>query len=380
MENIPDILTEIYNNLPAHRSNIDELQSIWNDYLHLLKTQFPEISIDHDGDTVCLGELSPGCLLCKNGEWDCSFITPACNLNCEFCISPFVSHSHIPISAYGKTIEGMITNYKKIGIKGISFSGGEPFLNFMEILTRLQTLKQALPDTYYWLYTNGMLVTKAQIDILADSGIDEIRYNTAATGYNDKKILRIMEYSAQKIANVTVEIPLILRDKETLGSAIPDYSSAGVQYLNLHELMKEDNTPSQQLNNENFKKFIFEDGHATEISLDSKFLINEIISKMTESKIEISLNFCSTINKLRQIRKRRANMIQLLKNSHEKIMEEEYLETVFIFQDRDAYQFIHPDLWQSDQTNYKNYSAIRLKKIAPLAVFDRARYISAQKL
>jgi hypothetical protein len=94
----------------------------------------------------------------------------------------------------------------------------------------------------------------------------------------------------------------------------------------------------------------------------------------------INLNFCSTINKLRQIRKRRANMIQLLKNSHEKIMEEEYLETVFIFQDRDAYQFIHPDLWQSDQTNYKNYSAIRLKKIAPLAVFDRARYISAQKL
>lgn len=380
MEKIPEILNEIYKNLPAYRSNMDELKSIWNDYLHLLKTQFPEISIDHNGDTICLGDLSPGCVLCKNGEWDCSFITPACNLNCEFCISPFVSHVKIPISAYGKTIEEMIANYKKVGIKGISFSGGEPFLDFNKIMTHLKTLKQALPDNYYWLYTNGVLVHKEHIDQLADTGIDEIRYNTAATGYNNKSILRIMEYSAQKITNVTVEIPLILKDKNALLSAIPNYESAGVRYLNLHELMKEDNTPSQQLNNENFKQYIFEDGHATEISLDSKLLVNEIFRKIIDSKLKINLNFCSTMNKLRQIRKRRANMIRLLKQSHEKAIDEEFLETVFIFQDRDDYQFIHPDLWRSNQSNYKNYSAIRLTKMAPLSVFDQARYISTQKL
>jgi pyruvate formate-lyase activating enzyme-like uncharacterized protein len=380
MEKIPDILKEIYHNLPAYHSNVDELKSIWDDYTHLSKIQFPEISIDHDGDTVRLGELSPGCLLCKNGEWDCVFITPACNLNCAFCISPFASHSKIPISAYGETTQETITNYKKAGIKGISFSGGEPFLNFSEIITRLKALKKELPDNYYWLYTNGVLVQKEHIDMLAAIGIDEIRYNTAATNYNDKEILRIIEYSAQKIKNVTVEIPIILKDTEILLAAIPDYVHAGVRYLNLHELMKEDNTPSQHFNGEYFNKFIFSDGHTTEISLDSKYLVNEIIRKIIDSKMTINLNFCSTINKLRQVKKRRANMIQLLKNSHEKIVDEEYLETVFIFQDRDCYQFVHPDLWQSNQTNYKNYSAFRLKKIAPLSVFDKARYISAQKL
>lgn len=380
MENIPDILEVIYKNLPTYHSNADELKSIWDDYIHTLKTQFPEISIDHDGDTICLGELSPGCLLCKNGRWDCSFITPNCNLDCKFCISPFQRHANTPISAYGKTIEDIITNYKKVGIKGISFSGGEPLLDFEKIIIHVQAFKQTLPDNYYWLYTNGVLVHNEHIDMLADVGIDEIRYNTAATGYNDTKLLRIMEYSAQKIENVTVEIPVILKDKNALASAIPNYENAGVTYLNLHELMKEDQTPSQQLDGENFKKFIFEDGHTTEISVDSKFLVNEFVRKIIDSKIRINLNFCSTMNKLRQIRKRRANMIQLLKNSHERIVDEEYLETVFIFKDRDTFQFIHPDDWLRNPAKFKNYSGIALKKIAPLSVFSEARYISARKL
>ncbi len=380
MENIPDILKEIYKSIPVHRSNIDELKTIWNEYIYVLKTQFPEISIDHDGDTVCFGELSPGCLLCKNGQWDCLFITPACNLNCEFCISPFLHRSKISISAYGKTAEDMITNYKKANIQGISFSGGEPFMDFQAIIIRLTALKQALPGNYYWLYTNGLLVHKEHIDMLADLGINEIRYNTAATAYNNKKVLRIIEYSAQKIENVTVEIPIILKDKEFLLSAIPNYVSAGVRYINLHELMKEDNTPSQYLEGENFKRFVFEDDHTTEISLDSKLLVNEMVSKIIDSKILINLHFCSTINKLRQIKKRRNNIIKLLKAPHEKIADEQYLETVFIFQDEDSFQFIHPDEWRGEQANYKNYSAIRLKKISPLSVFNEARYISAEKL
>ncbi len=380
MQTIPDILRDVIENIPTHHSNTHELRSEWKNYIRVLETEFPEISIADNGDTVCLGELSPGCVCCKNGEWDCSFITPTCNLNCEFCISPLLLHSKMPISAFGKTVEEMIENYKKVNIKGISFSGGEPFLNVPEIRTRLEALKQELPDNYYWLYTNGTLVHQEHIDMFADLGINEIRYNTAATGYKNEKILRIMEYSAKKIEHVTVEIPVILKDKAFLLSAIPDYASAGVKYLHLHELMKENNTPSQHLKNENFKAFIFKDGHSTEISLDSRFLVNDIIRKVIDSKTEINLNFCSTMNKLRQIRKRRNNMIQLSKKSHEKIVNEEYLETVFIFRDKETYQFIHPDEWRLEQAKFKNYSGIALKKIAPLSVFNNARYISAQKL
>jgi uncharacterized protein len=377
---IPDILKNIMDNLPSFTSNTNELKSIWKSYLYVLESEFPEILIDHGGDSVYLGQLSPGCVLCKNGEWDCLFIASACNLYCEFCISPFRPGSKIPISAYGETDRELIKNFKSAGIEGISFSGGEPFLDFPGMITRLNTLKKELPDYYYWLYTNGTLVKKAHIDILADSGINEIRYNTAATGYNDKRILKIIEYTAKKIENTTVEIPVIFKDKKILLAAITDYTHAGVKYLNLHELMKENDTPSEHLRNENFKKFTFEDGHTTEISLDSKFTVNEIIRKIVDADIELNLNFCSTVNKLRQIRKRRQNMIKLLKGPHEKMVEEEYLETIFIFKDKDTFQFIHPDVWRSERTKYVNYCGFTVIKIAPLSVYSKAHYISVQKL
>jgi pyruvate formate-lyase activating enzyme-like uncharacterized protein len=380
MQTSPEILRELLENIPAHHSNTHELRAEWKKYIRALETEFPEVVIADDGDTVCVGELSPGCICCKNGEWDCSFITHTCNLNCEFCISPSLPDSRIPVSAYGKTLGETVNNYKKANITGISFSGGEPFLYFPEIITRLEALKQELPDNYYWVYTNGTLAHKEQIDLLADVGINEIRYDTAATGYNNDKILNIIEYSAKKIAHVTVEIPVVLRDKDVLVSAIPDYVSAGVTYLNLHELMKEHNTPSQHLENENFIQCIFEDGHTTEISLDSRLVVKDIVRRMIDSKTAINLNFCSIMNKLRQLRKRRNNLIQVIKQPHEKVVDEEYLETIFIFRDKETYQFIHPDDWQTKQEELKNYTGIALKKIAPLSIFHDAGYISAQTL
>jgi len=153
-------LKEIYKNIPVHHSNIDELKTIWKEYINLLETEFPEISIDHDGDTICIGELSSGCLFCKNGLWIALYHSN-CNLNCEFCISPFMQHSKIPISAYGKTAEDMIRNYKRADIKGISFSGGEPFLNFEEMITHFEALKKnclttttGCTPTAYWSATS----------------------------------------------------------------------------------------------------------------------------------------------------------------------------------------------------------------------------------
>lgn len=380
MQNFPDILKKIYMTIPTHNSNINELKIIWKNYISSLEFEFPEVSIRHSKNTVCLGELSPGCLFCKNGEWDCIFITPSCNLNCDFCISPFTPLMNLPISSYGRNMEEIIKNYKTVRIKGVSFSGGEPFCKFSKIVTHLNYLKKKLSNIYYWIYTNGTLVNKEHIDILSDMGINEIRYNTAATGYNDKKILAIIEYSAKKMQNVTVEIPLLLKDKKVLLQSISDYENAGVKYLNMHELMKENNTRSEHLKNENFKKIIFKDGHITEISMDSKVVIKEIIKKIIDSKHKINLNFCSVMNKQRQIRKRRNNMIKLLKEPYEKIVDEEYLETIFIYKDKDTYQYIHPDDWKSKQTNYKNHTSIALRKIPPLSVFNTGCYIKAQKM
>lgn len=380
MNEIPDILAEILESAPAIDSNIADLQAIWKEYIDSLKVEIPEISINHDGDTVCLGELSPGCLMCKNGEWDCLFITPNCNLNCEFCISPFNADSKIPISAYGREREEILENYQLVGIKGVSFSGGEPFYNFQKTSNLFEYFKINLPDIYFWIYTNGTLVNKIHIDVLSDLGMNEIRFNTAANGYNNKELLKLIEYSAQKIENITVEIPIILSDKDMLLNCISEYENAGVKYLNLHELMKENNSNSQNLKNENFKKVIFEDGHITEISLDSKIVVNEIFSKMICTGNIMSFNFCSTMNKRRQVKKRRQNMIKLLKQPHEKIVDEEYLETVFLYKGKNDYKFLHPDEWFSNKIKNGEFNSFALRKLAPLSIYNDGRYVHAQKI
>ena len=129
---------------------------------------------------------------------------------------------------------------------------------------------------------------------------------------------------------------------KTLKEKIQDHGieiPGPINGLNLHELMKEDNTPSAGLMNENFKQIIFEDGHRTEISLDSKFVVNEIFRKIHDSKMKINVNFCSTMNKRRQIRKRRQNMMQLLREPFEKIVQE-HLETVCVVQNENSWSYL----------------------------------------
>ena len=90
MQTMPAMLRDILEHIPTHQANTHELRAEWEQYLRMVEAEFPEVLIVDDGDTVCLGELSPGCVRCKSGEWDCSFITPICNLRCEFCISPLL--------------------------------------------------------------------------------------------------------------------------------------------------------------------------------------------------------------------------------------------------------------------------------------------------
>ncbi len=379
IQDMPQLLVDILQEITPVKSNIHAFNTEWHSCLRFLQNELPELNILDDGDTVCLGEMSPGCVRCKNGEWDCLFMTPACNLNCSFCISPF-QNRRVPVSAYGQTPAQVIENYKTAGITGISFSGGEPFLEFQNMLRWFQSLKHNLPLNYFWLYTNGLLVGREQINLLADLGINEMRFNTAASGYRHKSILKLLEYAAHKIQNVTVEIPLVRRDLSILITALQDYESAGVKFINVHELLREEKTLSEQMQNETFQTVVFPDGHVTDVSLDSRTAFQKIAKNVVRSKMSLCLNFCSTVNKIRQIKNRRQNMLRLQKKQFEKIVDNEYLLTVFAYRDKNTWQWVHPDEWAEKSDRYLNYSAHRLKKIGPLSVWDKGRYMSAEKI
>ena len=73
-----------------------------------------------------------------------------------------------------------------------------PFLEPQLTFSLIETLRRELVDRYLWLYTNGLLLRSEHIDRLAALGLDEIRFNTAATGYSDPNVLRTIARAAPR--------------------------------------------------------------------------------------------------------------------------------------------------------------------------------------
>ncbi|MBU4118064.1 MAG: radical SAM protein, partial [Proteobacteria bacterium] len=134
--------------------------------------------------------VSPGCRICGEGHWSCLFVNNRCNCSCFYCPTSQVDTS-IP-ETQGITFdkpENYIEYIKKFGFKGIGLSGGEPLLTFGTTLDFLSKIKKALGDSVYvWMYTNGTLLDEEKAIKLAEAGLDEIRFDLAATEYNTKNL------------------------------------------------------------------------------------------------------------------------------------------------------------------------------------------------
>ncbi|HPY14954.1 MAG TPA: radical SAM protein [bacterium] len=179
--------------------------------------------------------LSKGCRICGEGGWSCLFINGMCNANCFYCPS---RQDDAVIKPTTNTLEfespQKYADYVNFfGFKGVSFSGGEPFITFDRTLKYMKELrKQCSPDIYIWLYTNGSLVNQEQLKMLKDEGLNEIRFDIGAFGYSLDKA----EMAARHIETVTVEIPLAPDHFETVRDLVVPMKNAGIKHLNLHQL------------------------------------------------------------------------------------------------------------------------------------------------
>jgi pyruvate formate-lyase activating enzyme-like uncharacterized protein len=230
--------------------------------------------------------VSPGCRFCGEGQWSCLFVNNRCNCSCFYCPTSQVDTS-IP-ATQGITFdkpENYIGYIKKFGIKGVGLSGGEPLLNFSTTIDFLSKIKKEFNDSVYvWMYTNGTLFNEVKALKLAESGLDEIRFDLAATKY-DTKYLKL---ALGKIPNITVEIPAIPDEISQLKNMVIELDSLGVNYLNLHQL---------RLTPFNFKNLFNRDYtflHGTKVTvLESELTALEIINFVFQHGLRLPVNYCS---------------------------------------------------------------------------------------
>jgi pyruvate formate-lyase activating enzyme-like uncharacterized protein len=360
-------------------SNLDALQPVWQEYVSKARGLLQGLYVEGDGEVLYLGGLSPGCQACKEGTWDCIFTTMRCNLDCQFCYSPHAIPRDYAGSLLGSTPEQIAGNHARTTITGISFSGGEPFVDTARLFDWVSWFTSRYPEKYYWVYTNGLLATEDKLRRLAELGVDEIRFNLAATGYDHPQVLENLAAAARQISSVTVEIPAIPQHAAKLLSCLADWSARGVRYLNLHELMYEPGTNSATMPGPR-RAIVTADGHRSEINPESRLLTLAVMQHVQEEGLPLAVNDCSLQSKIRQLRGRRRSLVPLMKEPHEEFVRGEVYESCCAYGDEEHLTFFLPDSLARMRQLHPEYRFVRLVRTAPLSIGDKGKWIVFQPL
>ena len=249
-------------------------------------------------------KLSKGCQLCQKGKWLCIFITYKCTGGCSFCPAPF-KDDRIN-SSFGNEKELILEYLINSDFEGISFSGGDPFLVFDRMRDWLIFFKRQLPDFYYWVYTNGLVANEDKFEILANEGLDEIRFNIAASDYLSPEIWEKIKIARKHFSYVTIEIPSIRNDQPKVIEALTRAEENGIDFLNLHDYI----LTEQELKTirEPVGDFLFNKSNILKYAISSIENTNEIADIVKSKGYSFQINHCSLQQKEVQIQQRRLRM------------------------------------------------------------------------
>lgn len=335
--------------------------------------------------------ISRGCQSCQDGCWLCIYLTYRCSAGCRFCPAPEKQTDKI-VSAFGDDPQQILSWINKGRYSGISFSGGDCFLVFDRFLKWLRFFKAHRPDIYYWAYTNGLEVDEEKLQALAAAGLDELRFNIAATGYDTPHIMAIIGSAVKMIPQVAVEIPSIPVDGERLLRVLPVLEKAGVRYLNLHEYMLLPDDPYAP--HAVAGTFLLNKLDRIKYDAYSRANTDRIIEYSTRCSSNLVINHCSLQQKEHQLLQRRRAMGLLFQQPFEQLNDEGLYETFLQTSEYDSSEslkahlslpdtlafyldrFIHP-LEMVNQDPAKMYW--RIRSLPPLALGEPRRLVDVQR-
>ena len=297
--------------------------------------------------------ISPGCDLCGNGGWSCLFVNGICNAHCFYCPSEQKEKGQPSTSALEFSSPRDYADYVRIfNIRGVSFSGGEPFITFDRVMLFLKALRSRVSHPLYiWMYTNGLLATEDKLKALRDNGLDEIRFDISANHYR----LDALKKALGIIPRVTVEIPAIPEDLAITRQVTKELADAGVNHLNLHQLRV---TP---FNKDRFIQRGYTFLHGPKVTvLETELTALELIRYTLEQNIALPINYCSFTyrHQFQRAGAHRRNSPRI-KAAHEDITPTGHIRTMSVHGDKETISALHQhllaqesdaSLWRTDKT------------------------------
>jgi len=288
----------------------------------LIKSLSGEVKWDFKGTKPWLNNLSEGCRLCGKGEWSCLFISGLCNARCFYCPSPQISDDLPSTQKMSfQSPEHYALFLKEFNFKGCSFSGGEPLIAFERMMDYLRTIRRiASSDIYIWMYTNGILADREKFRLLAEAGLNEVRFDIGAVAYS----LDAIKYAKGLIPVITIEIPAVPEKLALLKHLVPEMIKQGVTNLNLHQLRLTPHNAARMMK----KNYTYLHGEHPTV-LESELTALELIKYTDELSLDLGINYCGFQYKNRFQKSGYRTKVALRAQPDREITENGYSVTVY---------------------------------------------------
>jgi pyruvate formate-lyase activating enzyme-like uncharacterized protein len=255
-----------------------------------LQEGITELRDHHCYQANSAGALIPGCAICTRMTHLTLQMGFRCNASCPFCfLDTYWEAESRPLEDNHRQMVLRDFQARWEEIEGIAISGGEPLLYLEELETYVRRIRQIKPDIYLWLYTNGILADKNNLVRVQSLGINEIRFNLAASNY-DSHIIEHISLARPLFPSLAVEIPSYPVQKELLLAVLDELDHIGIDQLNLQELL---------LTPKNMKKVQGEGYEAGFLCFQKYFLYGsrkmtyEIMRYCLDHRYSFTINDCS---------------------------------------------------------------------------------------
>lgn len=188
------------------------------------------------------GELTPGCRdCCLTGAWTQVRSSARCDAACPYCYyarsTRLLLRDHYYLGDDARPLTRrdveLLLDRQGGGLRGVAWLYYEPLLEPHKLPALMRFIHER--GLHQWLYTNGLAADPETLALLADAGLEEIRFNLAASGC-DQRVLAAMTEARRRFRYVCVESPMYRQFFDTFMARRHAILQTGVDHLHFAEL------------------------------------------------------------------------------------------------------------------------------------------------
>ena len=254
-------------------------------------------------ESWAIGRLSSGCRFCVDGQKLVLFITGKCPRKCYYCPLPESRINKDAVYANERKLSNpnkineAIEEARLMDAKGMGITGGDPLIVLDRVCKYVRAFKKRFGKKFHiHIYLPTLLANEKNLEKLAESGIDEVRFHPDFLNFDNPQI-RTKEIEKINLANkykwkVGCEIPVIPKTEDKMilfAYSVRNY----ISFLNLNEL------ETSVLNAPMFlkKKFVIYNNTAVKGSKESALAVLSWAQKNLKNCKLRQLHYCSARTK-----------------------------------------------------------------------------------